>query len=426
MKKHWFCRLTALCLSALLFCAACGNQGASAPGEGETVKSGDDTPVQATTIRMIKTEGTVGVADDAGAQVPVISDMGLYSGYGVDTEEKSYAWINLDDVKLTKMDAESKISIRKEDKSLDVLVEQGSLFFHVTEPLAEDESFTIRSSNTVVGIRGTCGWVTLDPFGHLELYLIEGQVEYTYQNPDTGADDTSTVQAGQKLMLLEDCDGTSYIEVIDFWPEEVPLFVGIEGMENETLREWMEAYGMTPDDFLAMAGASPDSQESSESQEPEASDPMILTMPITSDELFNVVWDQKNTDIIVQSDGEETTLELNVIDISEGQTLTFEEGINIRVVYPQDYDSNFEKGATLMIRGTMIVNGDLTNEGMISISGGRLEVNGDVQNPSGSEISLERHPNYPENVPTLIVTGVLHNQGAFYNYGNGTIEATVE
>ncbi|MCM1025119.1 MAG: leucine-rich repeat protein [Roseburia sp.] len=241
-KYRLYC-VAALCLSIMSFCVACGKSEGAASGEagvgagnialgdGEAVKSGDES-LQAVTMRLVKTEGTVGVADDAGAEVFVVKDMGLYSGYGVATEAESYAWINLDDVKLTKMDAESKIGIRKEGRALEVLVEQGSLFFQVTEHLAEDESLTIRSSNTVVGIRGTCGWVSVDAAGSLELYLLEGEVEYTYQNPDTGMDEVITVAAGQKAALASNGDGTFRVDVVEFQPEEIPVFVSAEGIEG--------------------------------------------------------------------------------------------------------------------------------------------------------------------------------------------------
>lgn len=82
-------------------------------------------------------------------------NLGLYSGYGVDTQAESYAWIDLDEVKLTKLDQDSEIEIIKEDKRLKIQVLSGSLFFNVAKPLEEDEAMSIRSSTMVIGIRGT-------------------------------------------------------------------------------------------------------------------------------------------------------------------------------------------------------------------------------------------------------------------------------
>ena len=116
-------RVAVLFFVGLLFCTACnGRKDANGSTERtsmiERVEGNDAVQVQAVTMKLVKTEGAVGVADDAGAEVPLVNEMGLYSGYGVDTETESYAWINLDDVKLTKMDADSEISILKKDKAL--------------------------------------------------------------------------------------------------------------------------------------------------------------------------------------------------------------------------------------------------------------------------------------------------------------------
>ena len=45
------------------------------------------------------------------------------------------------------------------------------------EPLAEDETFDIRYSTMVVGIRGTCGWVEVRDEEHMLVYILEGTVE---------------------------------------------------------------------------------------------------------------------------------------------------------------------------------------------------------------------------------------------------------
>ena len=134
MKKRMF----ALTLALSLLLTSCGGGGA-----------------KAATMHLRKIEGTVGVSDDGGQAVEPREELGLFSGYGVDTQSESYAWIDLDDVKLVKMDQDSEIGITKEDKQLEVEVKTGSLFFNVTQPLADDETMTIRTSTMAVGIRGT-------------------------------------------------------------------------------------------------------------------------------------------------------------------------------------------------------------------------------------------------------------------------------
>ena len=70
------------------------------------------------------------------------------------------------------MDADSQAEIQKNGKDLEILVNTGSVFFHVTEPLEEDETMTIRTSSMMVGIRGTCGWVTSDGGKNSQVFLL--------------------------------------------------------------------------------------------------------------------------------------------------------------------------------------------------------------------------------------------------------------
>jgi len=152
---------------------------------------------EAALMRLMKTEGTVSVTNSKGRSVTVRDDMRLNSGYGLETEEASYAWINLDDAKLVKMDAVSEISIRKSGKKLDILLDSGNLFFNVSKPLEEEETFNIRASTMAVGIRGTCGWVKVIDQWTSVLYVLEGTVTVTVTDPVTGQAKTETVKGGE-------------------------------------------------------------------------------------------------------------------------------------------------------------------------------------------------------------------------------------
>lgn len=185
-------RLTALALFLALLLTSCGG-GASA-----------------TSMHLRKTEGTVGVSDGEGKDVTPKENLGLYSGYQVGTQAESYAWIDLDRVKLTKMDAGSEIEIAKDGKKLEIDVKSGSLFFNVTEPLANDETMNIVTSTMMIGIRGTCGWVTENTAA-----LLEGTVSVT------AGDQEVTVTAGEMAVLTAE----GKLEVTDFTPNDVPAFV---------------------------------------------------------------------------------------------------------------------------------------------------------------------------------------------------------
>lgn len=188
---------------------------------------------EATTMRLMRTTGEVSVADGEGKSMEPRENLGLYSGYGVDTRPASFAWINLDDVKLTKMDENSEIAITKEDKHLEIEIKSGSLFFNVTEPLADDETMNIRTSSMTLGIRGTCGWVEVPDASHMNVYLLEGSVECT------AGGETVTVMAGE-VGRMDETAGTVTVE--PFGQDTIPVFVEgeLDGISLDSIPETVE------------------------------------------------------------------------------------------------------------------------------------------------------------------------------------------
>lgn len=222
-------RLTALGLALALLLTSCGG-GASAA-----------------TMHLRKTEGTVAVSDSEGKDVAPRENLGLYSGYQVGTQAESYAWIDLDKVKLTKLDADSEIEIVKDGKKLEIDVKSGSLFFNVTQPLAGDETMDIRTSSMVVGIRGTCGWVTEDTAA-----LLEGTVSVT------AGDQEVTISAGEMAALT--AEGT--LEVKPLTAASVPAFVREEIADDEDLATNIQdttGMDLTGEDPLALYAGQLDS-----------------------------------------------------------------------------------------------------------------------------------------------------------------------
>ncbi|MCI8694539.1 MAG: FecR domain-containing protein [Lachnospiraceae bacterium] len=197
-------RLTALALSLALLLTSCGG-GASA-----------------TSMHLRKTEGTVGVSDGEGKDVTPQENLGLYSGYGVETQAESYAWIDLDKVKLTKLDAGSEVEIAKESKKLEINVVSGSLFFNVTEPLDDDETMNIVTSTMTIGVRGTCGWV-----GNNTAALLEGTVSVT------AGDQEVTINAGEMVVLTKEGE----LKVREFTYDFVPGFVVREILDDDDLKQ---------------------------------------------------------------------------------------------------------------------------------------------------------------------------------------------
>ena len=196
-------RLTALVLSLALLLTSCGNG------------------TSAATMYLRKTEGAVGVSDGEGKELTPKDNLGLYSGYQVGTQAESYAWIDLDQVKLAKLDQDSEVEINKEGKKLEIDVKSGSLFFNVTEPLTDDETMNIATATMMVGIRGTCGWVTDNTAA-----LLEGTVSVTAGGQE------ATINAGEMAVLTE----SGEITVSALTAEDIPSFV----------REEVEDYGGLP------------------------------------------------------------------------------------------------------------------------------------------------------------------------------------
>ena len=200
---------------------------------------------KATTMKLIKTDGEVGVENEKGKSVDLIENLGLYNGYRIDTQTKSFAWIDLDDTKLTKMDEKSDVDIKKDGKKLELVVNSGGLFFNVTKPLEDDESMDIRTSTTICGIRGTCGWV--ESRGDTSYVgLLDGKVKCSVTVD--GKEENVTVNAKELFIAKKDGDHVTY-EVKELTYKDVPEFVQPE-IADEPFALEEESY--TIDDFLGV------------------------------------------------------------------------------------------------------------------------------------------------------------------------------
>lgn len=213
-------QIVALLVAVALLLTACGSSASAAA------------------MSLAKAEGTVGIADGDGKSVPVSEDRSLYSGYQVGTEAKSHAWISLDDVKLVKMDEESAIELRKENRNLEIFVNSGQLFFNITEPLEEDETLDIRTSTMTVGIRGTCGWVSVLEEGHMQVCVLEGKVHCEVTDPVSGQSAEAEVSAGERADLYirseEGEDAACEIVKSKISKSDIPDFV-VEEVDLEAL-----------------------------------------------------------------------------------------------------------------------------------------------------------------------------------------------
>ena len=101
----------------------------------------DSESVQASSMRLMQTEGNVTLTDQGGAKLALRNRMRLYSGCEISTEEQSRAGILLDDAKAVTISESSSAVITQEGKKLEIAVNSGKMFFDVSKPLESDESF---------------------------------------------------------------------------------------------------------------------------------------------------------------------------------------------------------------------------------------------------------------------------------------------
>ena len=154
----------------------------------------------ASAIRLMKYTGTVNVTNSSGRTLSKRNDMLLYSGYQVETKAMSYAWLALDDEKLAKLDAVSKVEVRKSGKKLELLLKSGHLYFNISKPLDSDETLNICTSTMIVGIRGTSGFIRVIDRWSTEIYVLEGTVQCSATDPVTGQVRTEEIRSGEKAV----------------------------------------------------------------------------------------------------------------------------------------------------------------------------------------------------------------------------------
>ncbi|MCR4897170.1 MAG: InlB B-repeat-containing protein, partial [Lachnospiraceae bacterium] len=210
--------------------------------------------LSAVVIRLIERDGAVAMQDEKGSARELLDNMRLNSGSLLTTGADGLLKLDMDATKIVTMVEDSRLAIEKSGKALSLDLQQGSLLFNVTEKLNDDESFDIRTSTMLVGIRGTSAWVDADTS---DLYLLDGNLHITGINPNTGGTRETDITAGQhiRVYLFDDKSGT---DSVDFFVEEVQPHDLPERL-RQILREdpelaplrtrILEDTGWVPDDF---------------------------------------------------------------------------------------------------------------------------------------------------------------------------------
>ena len=192
----------------------------------------------ATTMRLLRVEGTVNIEDSKGGTKPVMENIRFQSGDALNTGSDGLASVGLDDTKIITLQSDSRAEFSKKSKQLELKLTKGALFFEVTEHLKEDESFDIKTSTMTAGIRGTSGMVFYDKEGRDSLIVTDGKVIVTATNPETGETKYAEVVGGQIITVylysyrLHD---TVDFEVEDIKPSDLPILPLKVLSENEEL-----------------------------------------------------------------------------------------------------------------------------------------------------------------------------------------------
>ena len=194
----------------------------------------------AATIALTKVEGELELIDRRGKDVLPKENLHLFDGSIMATHKQSYAWMNLDSKRLVKLDQESQMEIQKNRKKLEIVMQYGSLFFNIEKPLEKDESLDIRTSSMMVGIRGTCGWVTVEDETLLHVYLLKGKVECSVFDKEGNVLASEILTAGQAARLAFDGDVASITVTKEFDIQDIPDFVMEEIEGNEELMKTIQ------------------------------------------------------------------------------------------------------------------------------------------------------------------------------------------
>ena len=238
----------------------------------------------ATTMRLLRIEGTVNLEDSKGSTKPVVENLRFQSGDALNTGADGLATIGLDDAKIVTLDHNSRAEFKKKKNQLELNLTKGALFFNVTEKLKSDEKFDIKTSTMTAGIRGTSGIVYYDEADDLRetIAITDGVVEISATNPDTGETRTAKVEAGKqlKVYLYSNRPGESVqFEIFDIKEEDLGKFtVGLISDNDELIKKICDYTGWDPDKLKKiLKGLNVDPTDPTEPTVP--TDPEVPTEP---------------------------------------------------------------------------------------------------------------------------------------------------
>lgn len=230
----------------------------------------------ASTIRLLYYEGNVKVLDADGKSRTLMQNGRFGSGESMQTGKESTASVGLDQSKIVALDAVTRVNFSQQGKAMHMDLVEGTLLLDVQKKLDEEESLDIRTSNMVVGIRGTVVFLSNLPSAEHDtddleevlderissgemittLGVLEGTAHVSYVDAN-GRQQSIDVKAGEKATLRGDSMGKSasdaYVETMV--AEDLSNFVVKQLMRDDALYNRVEEASGLADEAVNLYAA---------------------------------------------------------------------------------------------------------------------------------------------------------------------------
>ena len=223
MKR--FIPILSFALALTMLFSACSPSGSSNNNAAQV------TEVTAKSMRLARIVPKVMLYDETGEHIQVQTDMRLFSGNEIKTGTEGKAGISLDDTKAATLGSDSDATLHQEGKALAMTLDKGEMYFSVSKPLDDDESFDISTSTMTMGIRGTSGYVAVVNDKECSVILTSGHATIVADGS------TQEIAAGQCVYVKYTDKGVTF-NLFDISPEDYPLLLLQElGLDTAILDE---------------------------------------------------------------------------------------------------------------------------------------------------------------------------------------------
>ena len=200
----------------------------------------------ATTMRLLRYEGSVEIVDESGKPSLVMENIRFNSGQSLHTGSASSASVGMDSTKIVTLDENTKVKFTKKSKEMQLSLSEGSFFLDVSEKLGGDESLDIKTSTMTVGIRGTIVVASTYPLEEYQKRLSEKTADgrtaaeqaangQAASNQAVAAEDTSLSALEETILQASDAGKGGLVSVIGVLEGKVEMDYQDENGKNVKL-----------------------------------------------------------------------------------------------------------------------------------------------------------------------------------------------